>query len=99
MPLERKRPAKAGVAALAAVATAGFIGTVAPAVAERPAVQRPAVVGASVRLWLAPEARRLSAQSRQARKVQAARLDSRHGRGSYICSPSGFGERPRCFAR
>jgi len=36
--------------------------------------------------------------STQERKRMAANV-ARHGNGSYICSPSGFGKKSRCYTR
>ncbi|GAA0312210.1 hypothetical protein [Rhodovulum strictum] len=94
-----RRPFLAGLPLLAALATAGTMATVAPARAETPGVQRPAIVGASVMRWLNPAPPADKSLSIRERKAMASRFDSRHGRGSYICTASGFGNRPSCFAR
>ncbi|MGC9418530.1 MAG: hypothetical protein ACP5EN_06100 [Rhodovulum sp.] len=87
------------VPVLAAVATAGAMVTATPAMAaDGKVIQRPAIVGASVMRWLNP-APKAAALSKRERKVMARRLDSRHGRGTYICTASGFGKRPTCFTR
>ncbi|MCE8441483.1 hypothetical protein [Rhodovulum sulfidophilum] len=59
-----------------------------------------AIVGASAMRWLAPEPKsKPSRSSKSGRKAAALALDRRQGRGSHICSASGFGQRPRCVAR
>ncbi|PTW45640.1 hypothetical protein [Rhodovulum kholense] len=68
-----------------------------PAAAEGFAPNK-AVVGASVMRWLDPAPKPPQA-SKSERKAAAQALDRRHGQGSHICSASGFGQRPRCFAR
>jgi hypothetical protein len=94
-----KRPFRAGIPVLAAVATAGVMAGAAPVMAEGKLVQRPAIVGASVMRWLNPAPNPAAAQSKRERKALAGRLDSRHGSGTYICTASGFGKRPSCFTR
>ncbi|TCP39023.1 hypothetical protein [Rhodovulum marinum] len=94
-----QRPTRALAPVLAAAATAGVMATAVPAAAgDGKLVQRPAIVGASVMRWLNP-APKAAALSKRERKVMAGRLDSRHGRGTYICTASGFGKRPSCFTR
>lgn len=93
------RPACAGLPAIAAMATAGLLLGSSPATAEGSVVQRPAIVGASVMRWLHPSPKAAAKLTRPERKALARRLDSRHGRGSHICTASGFGNRPSCFAR
>lgn len=52
-----------------------------------------------VSLWLNPVKQAPMAADVARQRVLARSLDSRHGHGSYICSASGFGQRPTCFAR
>lgn len=48
--------------------------------------------------WLSPRTVPASSASRAAKRRNAIRL-SYAGKGSYICSPSGFGKKSRCFSR
>jgi len=56
-----------------------------------------AATNASVVRWLAPVTK--SSARRAERKLLAQEIDRRHGGGSYICSPAGFGQRSRCVLR
>lgn len=93
------RPARAGLPVLAALATAWTMAAAAPALAEGTHVQRPAIVGTSVMRWLYPVQKAAPILTKRERQVLARGLDSRHGRGTYVCTASGFGSRPSCFAR
>jgi len=95
----KRRPFRAALPLIAALATAGTMASVAPAAAEGKIVQRPAIVGASVMRWLNPAPRADRSLSMRERKAMASRFDSRHGSGTYICTASGFGKRPSCFTR
>lgn len=82
------------------VAVSGLAGA-APAEGVREGVRsEQAIAGASAMRWLAPEpTSKPSRSSKSGRKAAALALDRRLGRGSHICSASGFGQRPRCVAR
>ena len=74
------------------------------AMAPPPAMAKgqPLMLGAmdaTVVAWLNPEPKQPSASERARLRSYARSLDSRHGRGSHICSASGFGQRSSCFAR
>ncbi|ARC87288.1 hypothetical protein B5V46_00920 [Rhodovulum sp. MB263] len=61
-----------------------------------------AIPGTSVLHWLAPKPGSKPEPPRSgkaARKAAVLALDRRQGRGSHICSPAGFGQRPRCVSR
>jgi len=61
----------------------------------------PSVVtrSAAVTDWLSPRRDPKSGVEAARQRDLARALDSRHGRGSFICSASGFGQKSRCFAR
>lgn len=83
-------------ALLLGVAVSGLAGA---ASAEGVRSEQP-IAGASAMRWLAPEPKsKPSRSSKSGRKAAALALDRRQGRGSHICSASGFGQRPRCVAR
>lgn len=85
-----------GGAALAVFSALVVAPLPATAKGELPAV---ATKSASVADWLTP-AQNAKSDAEMARLRGVARaLDQRHGRGAYICSASGFGQKSRCFAR
>jgi len=61
-----------------------------PAVASR---------SATVVDWLTPARSAKSETAMERQRILARALDRRHGRGSYICSASGFGRKSSCFSR
>lgn len=96
------RPGKAGLAAL--FVGISFLPLPGCANSDAPMTAAP-VAGVNreaadpVALWLNPVKQAPAAEDVARQRVLARNLDSRHGHGSYICSASGFGQRPRCFER
>ena len=86
--------------ALAVTVATALISLAAPAVAGEKAVRDGQV--ASVKYdWHkvnAPVRAQKTRLSTQERKRMAANI-ARHGNGSYICSPSGFGKKSQCYTR
>ncbi|MEX5728761.1 hypothetical protein Ga0609869_002114 [Rhodovulum iodosum] len=85
-----------GGAALALVSALMVAPVPAAAKGELPAV---AAGSASVADWLSPDRGARSKAEAERKRNLAQALDTRHGRGTYICSASGFGQKSRCFAR
>ncbi|MGC9369977.1 MAG: hypothetical protein ACP5DX_10600 [Paracoccaceae bacterium] len=96
------RNGKAGLAAL--FVGISFLPLPGCANSEAPTAPAPAAsvnreAGDPVALWLNPVKQSPAAADVARQRVLARNLDSRHGHGSYICSASGFGQRPTCFER
>ena len=89
-----------GAAALAALALGvSLLPVPSHAASKTPAATAKQETGHPVSLWLSPVKQTRRAEELRRQRVLARGMDSRHGRGSYICSASGFGQRPRCFER
>jgi hypothetical protein len=66
---------------------------------KTPVVRASQQTGHPVSLWLNPVKQTVRAEETRRQRILARSMDSRHGRGSYICSASGFGQRSSCFSR
>lgn len=66
---------------------------------KMPVVRASQETGHPVSLWLNPVKQTQRAEEIKRQRILARSMDSRHGRGSYICSASGFGQRSSCFSR
>ena len=88
---------------LAAIGTAfaGMLTGVLGACAAEGTIATKSVTAPQVQMaydWLSPRTVPVSTASTSAKRRNAI-LQSYAGNGSYICSPSGFGKKSRCFSR
>lgn len=87
-----------GSVALSVSVMIAFSGVLSAGVAHAGSAHTTVELGA-VAQWLASTPQQLDESEIERKRELVLTLNSQHGRGSYICSPSGFGQRSKCFDR